>query len=270
MNESSVFDQLAGDYDAAFSERLPAQWLRQRVHERVGRFLPEDGSILDVGCGTAEDAIWFASQGHSVTATDSSPAMLKRARQKCETLPRNIQSRISLNLFDAASRDAMSSNGRFDLVFSNFGALNCIADLTSFFENVRETVGPKSVVALTLMGPFCLWETLGFAARRNFQSARRRWNGTSVFTKGDVSQSIWYHSPSTIARMAAPHFVVVDLCGIGVLIPPTEFFTVCEQRPRLFRSLANIETQVGSWWPFNRIGDHYLIILRTTSGGDER
>ena len=265
MIESSVFDQLAADYDAAFSARLPAQWLRQRVRERVTQWVPEEGHILDVGCGTADDAIWFALQGHSVIATDLSEAMLEKARRKIEDLPGEIRTRISLNSFDAASRDVRLPNEQFDLVTSNFGALNCVADLAPFFENLQDHISPDGAVALTLMGPFCLWETLGFALRRNLQKARRRWNGKSVFTRGDVSQNIWYHSSSDIARMAGPHFGVVDLCGIGVFVPPTEFFPVCEKRPWFFRALASIESRVGSWWPFNRIGDHYLIILRPVS-----
>jgi ubiquinone/menaquinone biosynthesis C-methylase UbiE len=75
-HSNSVFDRLAPGYDASFTDRLPARWLRQRVRERVCQHLPEHARILDVGCGTGEDAIWFAERGHDVAATDVSHRML--------------------------------------------------------------------------------------------------------------------------------------------------------------------------------------------------
>jgi SAM-dependent methyltransferase len=41
------------------------------------------GSVLEVGCGTGENALFFASRGHKVTGIDFLAEPIKRARQKC-------------------------------------------------------------------------------------------------------------------------------------------------------------------------------------------
>src|SRR5271170_2518890 len=40
------------------------------------------GSILDAGCGTGENALYFASRGHKVTGIDYLEEPIKRAKAK--------------------------------------------------------------------------------------------------------------------------------------------------------------------------------------------
>jgi len=42
------------------------------------------GSVLDVGCGTGENAIFLASKGHEVLGVDSAPLAVKKARIKAK------------------------------------------------------------------------------------------------------------------------------------------------------------------------------------------
>jgi SAM-dependent methyltransferase len=261
-HSNSVFDRLAPGYDASFTDRLPARWLRQRVRERVCQHLPEHARILDVGCGTGEDAIWFAERGHDVAATDVSHRMLEVTRAKCAALPDELRARLTVASYDAAATSDALPEGEFDLVFSNFGALNCVQDIGPFFEHVGGCIRPSGTVALTIMGRFCLWETIGFALRGEFARARRRWSGHSIFDLRGDAQPVWYHTLSSIRTMAGERFEIVDTLGVGVLVPSTEFFPICEQRPRLFRSLAAVESKIAGMWPFSRIGDHYLLLLR--------
>jgi cyclopropane fatty-acyl-phospholipid synthase-like methyltransferase len=41
-----------------------------------------EGSVLDVGCGTGENALFFAKRGHSVTGIDYLEEPIERAKQK--------------------------------------------------------------------------------------------------------------------------------------------------------------------------------------------
>jgi SAM-dependent methyltransferase len=45
----------------------------------AGRFV---GSVLDVGCGTGENALYLAARGHQVWGVDASPTAVAAARQK--------------------------------------------------------------------------------------------------------------------------------------------------------------------------------------------
>jgi SAM-dependent methyltransferase len=45
----------------------------------AGRFV---GSVLDVGCGTGETALWLAARGHAAWGVDASPTAVAAARRK--------------------------------------------------------------------------------------------------------------------------------------------------------------------------------------------
>jgi SAM-dependent methyltransferase len=40
------------------------------------------GDVIDVGCGTGENALYLASRGHSVLGVDAAPTAIERARAK--------------------------------------------------------------------------------------------------------------------------------------------------------------------------------------------
>ncbi|HMA05586.1 MAG TPA: class I SAM-dependent methyltransferase [Methanomicrobiales archaeon] len=42
------------------------------------------GSVLDIGCGTGEHALFFAAEGHEVWGIDSAPLAIEKAKEKAE------------------------------------------------------------------------------------------------------------------------------------------------------------------------------------------
>ena len=49
------------------------------LYQRFLPYIPEQGSILDAGCGSGRDAKYFQSLGHQVAAFDASPELAKLA-----------------------------------------------------------------------------------------------------------------------------------------------------------------------------------------------
>ncbi len=128
------FDAIAQDYDAAFSHTAVGRLLRARVWhftEGFSREIPMSAAatnvaatILELNCGTGEDAVWFAKQGFQVLATDASAEMVAVANAKIERAGLTKNARASVCSF--AAIDQLPEDN-YDLIFSNFGGLNCVS-----------------------------------------------------------------------------------------------------------------------------------------------
>src|ERR1700691_417338 len=81
-NPMTAFDAMAGTYDSQFTASRIGTMMRRAVWARcAARFAP-GSRILEMNCGTGEDALWLAQRGVEVLATDVSPAMLQGAADK--------------------------------------------------------------------------------------------------------------------------------------------------------------------------------------------
>lgn len=54
-------------------------------------YLPENASILDLGCGSGRDAKYFKEQGYKVTASDGSKMLCKAAEESILKLTNQIE-----------------------------------------------------------------------------------------------------------------------------------------------------------------------------------
>ena len=84
--------------------------------------------VLELNCGTGEDARFLANRNRSVAACDASASMIdiakRRIWQKADV--------ANLEYLQLANEDLDSSSHEedlFDGAFSNFSGLNCLADL---------------------------------------------------------------------------------------------------------------------------------------------
>ena len=52
------------------------------LYSAFEKYLPKSGKILDVGCGSGRDALYFSELGYEVEAFDNSEKLVEMARQK--------------------------------------------------------------------------------------------------------------------------------------------------------------------------------------------
>src|SRR6187402_1332446 len=81
---SSAFDRLATEYDDGFTRTILGERLRHAVWRRLDALFASGDRVLELACGTGEDAVHLGGRGVRVLATDASPEMVRVAREKAE------------------------------------------------------------------------------------------------------------------------------------------------------------------------------------------
>jgi len=108
-------------------------------------------------------------------------------------------------------------NQTFDGAISNFGALNCVEDLTAVARGLARLVRPGGSLAICTIGRFCAWEVLYYAARGQCSKAFRRLHGSAPSSLG---MTVHYPSISEL-RTAFADFELQRWTGVGLFVPPS-------------------------------------------------
>ncbi|GIG92066.1 class I SAM-dependent methyltransferase [Plantactinospora endophytica] len=83
--DENVFETAYGGRAARGSAIAATPWeigRAQPVVEELYGFGAFSGHVLDAGCGTGENALFLAAQGHKVTGVDVAPSAVETARRK--------------------------------------------------------------------------------------------------------------------------------------------------------------------------------------------
>lgn len=255
MSSALAFDVLAADYDRHFTHTDLGRRMRAAVWRRLdARFGPGD-RVLEINCGTGEDAVYLGRRGVHVLATDAAPAMVDIARAKVEAA--GVGDRVIVECRSMADVDG--SLGPFDGVLSNFGGLNCVDDVDKIAEALASVVRPGGVALLGVMGPVVPWEWVWHLAHGSSRRAFRRLRRGGVPWRG---LTVRYHTPRRLCARFARRFTCDRLAAIGALMPPTEARHWVDRHPRTTDALERIERRCETWWPLPYLADHYLAELR--------
>ena len=76
-----VFDHAASTYDETFTNSCVGEAQREQVWKYVDKHLNKFNNVLEVNCGTGEDAHRWKFRGKDVVGTDISPEMIRIARK---------------------------------------------------------------------------------------------------------------------------------------------------------------------------------------------
>lgn len=261
------FDAAAAGYDAEFTQTQLARWLRASVQAHLAEAFAPGDHVLELGCGTGEDALWLARRGVRVTATDVSQAMLAVAQRKAAAA--GLTHLVDFAAIDLASPPSAIDNSQFAIhnsqfsgAFSNFGPLNCLPDRRNVAAALGQWVRPGGRVVLVLMAPVCPWEIGWHLLHGQVRPAFRRFRSGGEAHVGDGKTiRVWYPSPRTVAAEFAPTFETRELVGIGSLLPPSYLSGLVDRYRGVFDRLARADRRVGGVWPWTWLNDHFLMVL---------
>lgn len=261
-----AFDCVAPRYDAAFTDQRLGRWLREVVWRELDRaFVPGD-RVLDIGCGTGEDARHLAERGVQVLATDASSGMLDVAFQKAELA--GLADRIvfdRLDLRDVGSigvPTTLTDSAPLAGAYSDFGPLNCLPDRRVLASSLANMIRPGGIFLAAVMGPLCPWETLWYAFHAHPRTAIRRFRSGVPSQVGGSIIRVWYPSPRTLRAEFASAFEHVQTLGVGITLPPSNLGHLIPKTPRLFAAANAFDERLRAHRPFTWLNDHYLIVFR--------
>ncbi len=257
---AAAFDHIGARYDLEFTNTELSRWFRQRVWERLGVLYQPGDHVLELGCGTGEDAIWLAKRGVHVLATDGSEAMIAETARKAqaEGVGANVEVR-QLDLNEAATWDLPTQG--FDGAYSNYGPLNCVGDWRAIGDQLSRALRSGGKVGLGVMGPWCPWEVFWFGIHGDIRNATRRFRKSTVAHLDGKYFNVYYPTPGRLERDLENGFRHSLLWGLGVFLPPSDLYKPIGRRPWLVRPLLALERLTASHWPFKYLGDHYWLEL---------
>jgi len=251
----SNFDLAAASYDDQFSNTCIGKEQRRQVWKCIEKYIRlETPNVLEINCGTGEDAILWSNKGAKVHATDISEAMINIAKEK--------HPQIDFEVLDVNHLDHHS--GSYDLIFSNFGGLNCLSptQLKAFFQSTKEKLNPDGTLQIVLMGGKCWWDKLFLILKGRWKERNRRNSseGIPVNVEGKMVTT-WYYSPKEIEQLAMGLFDIESKHPIGLFIPPSFLAKAFERHKIAFSMLKFLDKFLTFSFLSNR-ADHYFVSLK--------
>jgi SAM-dependent methyltransferase len=262
MQQAAPFDSMAADYDRAFTAGSIGQRMRAAVWRRMDAAFRPGERVLELNCGTGEDAVYLGRRGVRVLATDSSPAMLAVARAKVARA--GLAGLVEVAPMAIEDLAAHGPGVAFDGVLSNFGGLNCVEDLAAVARGLAAVTKPAARALLCVMGPAVPWEWGWYLVHGEPGRAARRLRPGGAWWRG---LTIRYPSIGRTRRAFAPYFVQRRVAAIGALVPPSFAEPWAARHPSLLARLDRCERRVETVWPLPWLADHFLIELERVAAG---
>lgn len=259
INVAAAFSRQATAYDAYEQNHAILQWMREQVRRQVLSFLQPAAKILELNAGTGLDAVFFARRGFKVHATDLAEGMIAELKNKVVRL--GLQDKIVTQQCSFTELEKITA-GPFDSIFSNFGGLNCVADLTRVTQKLPALLKSGGFVSFVIMPPICPWE-LALVFRGHYQTAVRRLRRRGVWAHiAGAHFMSYYFTPRQVLKAFGKHFKKVKLQGLASVSPPPYMENFPKRYPQLYKFLAGADARISSLPPFNSWADHFILTVQ--------
>lgn len=256
---NAAFSRQSENYDAFEENHAILQWMRAQVREHVLTFLQPHHKILELNAGTGLDAVFFAQRGFAVHATDLADGMIIQLTRKVATL--QLQDKITIQQCSFTELKKITA-GPFDYIFSNFGGLNCLADLTQVTQALPRLLKPGGFVTTVIMPPICPWE-LALIFRGHFKTALRRLHRRGVQAHIAGEHFMTYYFPARhVLKAFGKNFKKIRLQGLASISPPPYMENFPKRHPRLYQLLTQFDQRVSRVPPFNSWADHFILTVQ--------
>lgn len=189
---TSPFDALAYGYDDLWTNTPKGRRQRDSVWRELDQVFQSGHHVLDLGCGTGEDALHLGSRGVLVQAIDASARMVEVAAGRGVPARRLAIEQLS------------ELQETYDGALSNFGAFNCVPDPQTAARELGRLIRSGGALVLCMMSRICWPEVAGGILRFRWCEATRRLGGRARWRDLEVR----YPTRHQMKLALAPWFVL--------------------------------------------------------------
>lgn len=255
-----AFDRIANSYDELFTNTAIGRAQRKQVWSRLLAAFPQGSRILELNCGTGEDARFLARRGRTVLACDASAAMLDVARSReCEDERELAKRRLQYCHIANEDLGSLCSEELFDGAFSNFSGLNCLSNLKTFASDLANLIRIDGRLLICVWSRLCAAEVIWFVAHGQAKKALRRLRGKATARLGEMTISISYPSVREIRQCFSPWFSLTSRKAVGLFVPPSYADQLISKHPEMLARLESLDRFCAAWPGLRDFGDHMLL-----------
>lgn len=159
MKNSQILDANKENYQVRYSNqqsflRYPADWIIRFHNMYLKRHIPS-GCVLDHGCGSGNNSIFFIEQGYETYGTEVADAALPLIRANLES--RNLDTSLAerFSIISPSSTSLPFEDEFFDVIVSNqvLYYLPSEEHIRRVCEEFSRCLRSNGVVFFTMMGP---------------------------------------------------------------------------------------------------------------------
>ncbi|MCK5761268.1 MAG: class I SAM-dependent methyltransferase [Candidatus Izimaplasma sp.] len=160
-----IYNKLAMYYDQFVDHNL------NDIYHKLIKKSFNNGTVLDLGCGTGPLAIKLAKDGFYVTASDISEGMLERAFNN------SLNADVKINFFVHNIIDPLNIDS--DIITMSSDVINYLdekAKVLMAFKNVREIMNHKSIFVFDFLKTEYLTNLAGYHEEINLDNSKLVWS----------------------------------------------------------------------------------------------
>jgi SAM-dependent methyltransferase len=252
-----AFDGIAEQYDELFTRSTIGRAQRDVVWKALLKTFHPGDHILELNCGTGEDALFLARHGIAVSGYDASERMIEMARRRMHEV--SLGAEVRFGTLPTEYLSELCPRNLFDGIFSNFSGLNCVADLDRVCVDLASLVPVGASFLVCLSTRFCMMETVWFLLHGSLRKAFRRYPGRTSAVVGQFTVDVRYPLITELKRSFDPYFKLRSCNGVGIFVPPSYVEPWISRFPHLLKVLRSIDKMISGLPFFRVIGDHMLL-----------
>jgi ubiquinone/menaquinone biosynthesis C-methylase UbiE len=262
VDSSTAYNRFAEHYDGLLSENRINRYMRQQVLRQHLDAFQTGERLLEIGCGTGDEALELASKGCEVVAIDPSQEMLKIAKEKAkrESFGHRVTflqgygrdiGRLLNGFGDASFHGAYSS---FSLSYER--ELNLVRD------SLARLLRPGGWLMMALMNRLCATELVIATVALHPSLAGRRLSPFISHKVGTVSTEVFSRTVAEVKHTFAGFFDLQEVRALPAALPPPYMNRIVQRIPAVMDMLERVDPTAVRLPLVRCLGDHTLFKFR--------